>query len=94
MNSLFIKIVAFFSLIKIHNIIIVAIAQYLVANFLIAPENLFRDIIFNQTLLKLVLSTFFIIAGGYIINNFFDAEKDQINRPQKIYFRSYDSLKN
>jgi len=83
MNLFVIKILAFFSLIKIHNIIIVAIAQYLVANFLIAPEKLFTDIIFNQTLLKLVLATFFTIAGGYIINSFFDAEKDQINRPKK-----------
>ncbi len=31
----------------------------------------------------LVLASSFAIAGGYLINNFYDAEKDRINRPQQ-----------
>lgn len=31
----------------------------------------------------LVLASAAAIAGGYIINNFYDSEKDLINRPQK-----------
>ncbi|HER41057.1 MAG TPA: ubiquinone biosynthesis protein UbiA, partial [Salinimicrobium catena] len=31
----------------------------------------------------LVLSTASVVAAGYIINNFYDSEKDLINRPQK-----------
>ena len=42
-----------------------------------------RHILFDSKLLMLVLATSLRLAGGYLINNFYDAEKDQINRPHK-----------
>lgn len=43
--------------------------------------------------MALVLATAFSTAAGFIINNFYDAEKDRINRPQKYLLEPLISLK-
>jgi len=42
-----------------------------------------KTVVLDLNLLMLVLASSAAIAGGYIINNFYDFEKDLINRPQK-----------
>jgi len=42
-----------------------------------------RKVLFDINLLILVLASASVVAGGYIINNFYDSEKDLINRPNK-----------
>ena len=41
------------------------------------------EVLLDPSLFALVFSTVAAIASGYIINNFYDKEKDLINRPQK-----------
>ncbi|WP_372473697.1 geranylgeranylglycerol-phosphate geranylgeranyltransferase [Capnocytophaga sp. ARDL2] len=41
------------------------------------------DVLLDTPLFFIVMSSSFAIAGGYIINNFYDNEKDLINRPLK-----------
>ena len=40
-------------------------------------------IVFDLNLFLIVAATSLVIAGGYIINSFYDSEKDLINRPNK-----------
>jgi 4-hydroxybenzoate polyprenyltransferase len=40
-------------------------------------------VLFDPNLFFLILSSATVIASGYIINNFYDSEKDMINRPKK-----------
>ena len=77
------KIVSFFSVIRGYNIWVIALAQYLAAIFILAPEKRAMEIIFDWRLFLIVIASTLTIASGYIINNFYDAKKDLINRPRK-----------
>jgi len=45
----------------------------------------------DRSLFALILATVGAIASGYIINNFYDSEKDSINRPRKSTLEQYVS---
>ena len=72
-----------FSVVRGYNILIIIIAQYLSSIYILAHNKPLREVVFDLNLLMLVLASSATIAGGYIINNFYDSEKDLINRPQK-----------
>jgi 4-hydroxybenzoate polyprenyltransferase len=77
------KIASLFSVIRGYNIWVIALAQYLSAIFILAPEKRALDIILDWRLFLIVIASTLTIASGYIINNFYDAKKDLINRPKK-----------
>lgn len=78
------KIASLFSVVRGYNIPVIILAQYLSAIFILAPQEIpTLDIILDPGLLVLVLASSLAIASGYIINNFYDSEKDLINRPRK-----------
>ena len=79
------KIFSFFSVVRGYNVFVIALAQYLSAIYILAPERRALDVILDWRLFILVIASTFAIAGGYIINNFYDAKKDIINRPKKSY---------
>ncbi len=80
---LLMKILSLFSVIRGYNIPIIALAQYLSAIFILAPEKRALSVIIDFDLFILVLASSLTIASGYIINNFYDSKKDLINRPYK-----------
>ena len=82
-HSIFYIFLSLLSVVRGYNIVIVVIAQYLAAIFIFSPEKSLKDIILNLDLYFIVLATTCVIASGYIINNFYDADKDAINRPAK-----------
>ena len=77
------KVFSLFSVVRGYNILIVVLAQYLASIYIFAPDLHFKDVLFDINLLMLVLASSAAIASGYIINNFYDSEKDLINRPNK-----------
>ena len=77
------KVFSLFTVVRGYNIAILILAQYLTSRYILAPESNFLEIILDPELFALVLATACSTAGGYIINNFYDAEKDKINRPKK-----------
>jgi len=77
------KILSLFSVVRGYNIPVIALAQYLSAIFILAPEKRALDVLFDLNLFYIVLASSLTIASGYIINNFYDAQKDLINRPKK-----------
>lgn len=79
------KIFSFFSVVRGYNVFVIALAQYLSAIYILAPERRALDVILDWRLFVLVIASTFAIASGYIINNFYDAKKDIINRPKKSY---------
>lgn len=82
--SYLLKIVSIFSVVRGYNIGVVVLAQYLASIFIFAEKERALTVLLDWRLFLLVLSTSFAIAGGYIINNFYDDEKDIINRPNKF----------
>ncbi|POS01815.1 4-hydroxybenzoate polyprenyltransferase [Flavobacterium croceum DSM 17960] len=77
------KILSMFSVVRGYNVFIVAVAQYLSAIFILAPEMRALTVLLDFNLFILVLASSLTIASGYIINNFYDSKKDLINRPNK-----------
>ncbi len=82
-KHLLLKFFSMFSVVRGYNILIVVIAQYLTSVFIFAHHKPLRQVLFDLNLFMLVLASSLTIAAGYIINNFYDSEKDWINRPQK-----------
>lgn len=77
------KFFSMFSVVRGYNILIIVIAQYLTSIYILAHNKPLREVILDLNLFMLVMASAATIAGGYIINNFYDSEKDLINRPQK-----------
>ena len=77
------KIISMFSVVRGYNIPVIALAQYLSAIFIMAPEKRALTILFDFNLFIIVVASSLTIASGYIINNFYDSKKDLINRPNK-----------
>lgn len=80
---LILKIVSLFSVVRGYNIPIIALAQYLSAIFILAPEKRALAVLLDFNLFILVVASSLTIASGYIINSFYDSKKDLINRPNK-----------
>ena len=87
------KLASLFSVVRGYNILILFIAQYLASIYILAPEKPLREVLFDVNLFVLVIACTFAIASGYLINNFYDAEKDLINRPHKTLLDNYISQK-
>jgi 4-hydroxybenzoate polyprenyltransferase len=77
------KIISMFSVVRGYNIPIIALAQYLSAIFIMAPEKRALSVLLDFNLFIIVIASGLTIASGYIINNFYDSKKDLINRPNK-----------
>ena len=82
-KHILIKFFSMFSVVRGYNILVVVVAQYVTSVYIFAHDKPIRQVVFDVNLLMLVLASAATIAGGYIINNFYDSEKDLINRPQK-----------
>jgi len=79
----YIKLLSLLSVVRGYNILLIVIAQYLASIFIFSPHKSLRIVLLDINLFFIVLATICVIASGYIINNFYDAETDKINRPLK-----------
>ena len=77
------KLLSLFSVVRGYNILVIVLAQYLTSIFILAPNIRLQNVVLDSNLFVIVLASAGVIAAGYIINNFYDKEKDLINRPQK-----------
>ena len=82
-KHILVKFFSMFSVVRGYNIGIIILAQYLTSIYILAHDKPLRQVVFDLNLLMLVLASAATIAAGYIINNFYDSEKDLINRPNK-----------
>ena len=86
-HRFWIKLLGTFSLVRGFNILILSLTQYLIAHYIIAPGVSIQEVLYDLNLFCLVLASSLIASAGYILNNFFDAGKDQINRPRTYMLR-------
>ncbi|HKR06686.1 MAG TPA: geranylgeranylglycerol-phosphate geranylgeranyltransferase [Bacteroidia bacterium] len=77
----------FLKLIRLPNLVIIALTQYLIRHTIIIPilaaYNL-TSTVSEINFFLLVLSTVLIAAGGYVINDYYDLQIDLINKPSKV----------
>ncbi len=80
---LLLKLLSLFSIVRGYNVLMIVIAQYLASIYILAPNLPLWKVVFDLSLFVIVLASSLVIAGGYIINSFYDSEKDLINKPRK-----------
>jgi 4-hydroxybenzoate polyprenyltransferase len=81
------KAIAFLKLVRIENLIMIALTQVLLRYFVLQKilNQYGIALELNDTLFFLVvLSTVLIAAAGYIINDYFDMRTDLINHPETV----------
>ena len=77
----------YLKLIRIQNLFIIVLTQYLFRYFILLPilkDNSILPILSDFNFALLVFSTLLIAAAGYAINDYFDIRTDRINHPHKI----------
>lgn len=79
----------FLKITRVHNLIYIAVTQYLVAVFLSNDPVNWRETVLDPFLLLIIVSTNLIAAAGYIINDYYDVKIDYINRPDKVVVGRY-----
>ncbi|MAO15382.1 geranylgeranylglycerol-phosphate geranylgeranyltransferase [Muricauda ruestringensis] len=77
------KLLSLFSVVRGYNILVITLAQYLASIYILSPNIPLRKVVLDVNLFLIVTASALTIASGYIINNFYDAEKDLINKPTK-----------
>ena len=68
------------------NILFLAIAQYLTAICIFNENQSVFAVLSDYKLHIIVVATAFSVAGAFLINGFYDVEKDTVNRPQGVIF--------
>ena len=74
-------------LIRLPNLIIIALTQYLMRYMIVAPFlgiNNFELQLDDFHFALLVLATCLIAAAGYAINDYFDTRTDRLNKPDRV----------
>jgi 4-hydroxybenzoate polyprenyltransferase len=79
----------FLKLIRIQNLIIVALTQIFVRVLVIGPRSEWKLILSDPFLYLIVSSTLLIAAAGYIINDYFDVKIDIVNKPDRVIVGRY-----
>lgn len=89
----------FFKLIRVQNLLIIAVTQYLMRWSIIYPLLNKLSVVSNEEVIHfkdfglqfdefyfalLVLSTMLITGAGYVINDYFDIKTDVFNRPDNV----------
>ena len=87
-NSFYLKIIALLSTVRWKNILVTVFAQYLAFLFAFNTKDDLWNSLVETNVHLIIAATAFILAGGYIINNFYDLEKDIINRPHRTRFQN------
>lgn len=76
-------------LVRMTNLVIVALTQYLTRILLIGPRQEWKSIVTDIDMFVLALSTVCIAAAGYIINDYFDVKIDIVNKPERVVVGRY-----
>jgi 4-hydroxybenzoate polyprenyltransferase len=87
MKKFLLKIKWHVQLVRWPNLLIIALTQYFVRYNLIRPVYESHNCSLQISHLNfafLVLSTLLVVAGGYIINDYFDLRIDVVNKPEKM----------
>ena len=80
-------IMAYLRLIRIKNLIIITLLQFLLRYGLIIPileKHNIEPALSDINFFLLVFSTILLAASGYVINDYFDLRTDRINRPDNV----------
>ncbi|MXV38568.1 prenyltransferase [Flavobacteriaceae bacterium Ap0902] len=85
----FYKLFALFTVIRGYNVAVLIFAMYITAYFIFSKDTTLFHFFEKVELHLIVLASAFTISGGFIINNFYDLDKDAISRPLPTYISRF-----
>ncbi len=94
MKQLAERIKPYFQLLRIGNLLFIAILLYVMEKWVATPLLQLAQFYEQMpwwVLTLLIMSTICIAAGGYIINDYFDVKIDRINHPEDLVVTRYIS---
>lgn len=91
LRKLSIKLLALFSVVRGYNLIMLALAEYMASLFIFNTGKNHLEILLDKKLNFIIISSLLCVAAGYIINNFYDLEKDAIQKPLRNYIERFVS---
>jgi len=84
-----------FKIIRWKNLFIISLSQIFIKFFLI-DFFIQKDQLLNENFVILLIITILIAASGYIVNDIYDYNLDQINKPEKVvlgkFLKSRDAI--
>lgn len=89
-RKILIKLLALFTVVRGYNVAMLVLAQYMASLFIFnqVKQNHIQ-ILFDRNLTLIIIASALCASAGYIINNFYDLEKDTIDRPIQTYIQRY-----
>lgn len=85
-SNTIIKILALLSLVRWYNVLLIGIALFLTSLFLLRGDFTFQQVLTDTRLYFQIIAVSLFLQAGYLINAFYDYEKDIINRPEETIF--------
>jgi len=67
-----------------YNVALTLVSQYLIAVFIFETPGSRIEFIYDTKLHLIILSSCLSLAGAFLINGFYDLDKDLINQPQRV----------
>lgn len=86
-NSFYLKFAALLTVVKWKTVVLTAIAQYVAFLFAFNNQANLDHSLHEWKVHLIILSTALFVTAGNILNNFYDAERDLVNRPNKARFQ-------
>ena len=84
-----------FKIIRWKNLVIISLSQIFIKFFFI-DFFIQKDQLLNENFVILIIVTILIAASGYIVNDIYDYNLDQINKPEKVvlgkFLKSRDAI--
>ena len=90
-KSYFVKFLALFTVVRGYNVAMLMLAMYFTAYFIFSKNTEFITFITHWHLHFIIMASAFTVSAGYIINNFYDLDKDKIGRPVFAYMGKFVS---
>lgn len=90
-KNILIKLFALFTVVRGYNVLILTIALYFSAFFVFTDDSSVLNFIQTFHIHFIIISSALTVSAGYIINNFYDLEKDKIGRPLTAYLSKFVS---
>ena len=81
-----VKALAMLSLVRWFNVLVLAFALYMSAMYMLNTDISKIDVLMDISLNMNILGISCLVMAGYIINGFYDFEKDMINQPKQTVF--------
>lgn len=75
-----IKFALLLGAVRWYNVLLLTAAQYIMAFFIFGENRAYTQILWDRKLHLIVMANAFVVAGAFLINVFYDADKDLVNR--------------